>query len=198
MVQLTQDCLYMDSPMYSIGIWHANLLVVLYNKLLSTFSFWLLFYKPHSNSSNTLDMLELHATLLTPDLARYSCVHACELHKRSDFTSFQPKKKVLYSRLYSSTRMTKFNIAESWWAWQWVNNATDPATATRLNLNWEANKTHFYNSRMATIMFDIICLATIDTKHLYHVYSGCIRFKLLHPRALRALGCHVLNQIHPS
>ena len=71
---------------------YANLLVVLYNKLLSTFSFRLHFYKPHSNSSNTLDMLELHATLLTPDLARYSSVHACELHKRSDFTSFQPKK----------------------------------------------------------------------------------------------------------
>ena len=44
------------------------------------------------SSSNALDMLELHTTLLTPDLARYSCVHACELRKKSDFTLFGPKK----------------------------------------------------------------------------------------------------------
>ena len=60
----------------------ANLLVALYNGLLNTFLFRLLFSKPHSNSSNALDTLELHATLLMPNLARYSCVHACEVCKK--------------------------------------------------------------------------------------------------------------------
>ena len=110
-----------------------------------TLLFRLLFYKPQSNSSNTLDMLELHATLLTPDLARYSCIHACQLHKEVILPRFGPKNSVLYSCLHSSTRMTKFNITESWMAWQCVNNATDPATATQLNLNWEVNKTHLHN-----------------------------------------------------
>ena len=41
-------------------------------------------------------------------------------------------------------------------------------------------------SHMATIMFDVICLATGYTKHLYPAYSGCIRFKSLCPQALRA------------
>ena len=105
--------------------------------------FPLLYSKPHSNSSNALDTFELHATLLMPNLARYSHVHAGELHKI--LPCFGPKDSVLYSCLHSSTTMTKFNIAESWMAWQWVNNATDPATATQLNLNWEANKTHLHN-----------------------------------------------------
>ena len=56
---------------------------------------------------NDLDTFELHATLLTPNLARYSRIHACELCKRSDFTTFRPKKGVLYSCLHSSTRVTK-------------------------------------------------------------------------------------------
>ena len=34
---------------------------------------------------------------------------------------------------------------------------------------------------MATTVFDVICLATCSTKHLYHAYSGCIRFKSLCP-----------------
>ena len=38
-------------------------------------------------------------------------------------------------------------------------------------------------SHMATTVFDVICLATGDTKHLYHAYFGCIQFKLLRPRA---------------
>jgi len=33
--------------------------------------------------------------------------------------------------------------------------------------------------RLATTVFDVICLATGDTKLLYHAYSGCIQFKLL-------------------
>ena len=52
-------------------------------------------------------------------------------------------------------------------------------------------------SRMATTMFDVICLATGDTKHLYHAYLGCIWFKSLHPQALHALGHRNLNQIIP-
>ena len=28
-------------------------------------------------------------------------------------------------------------------------------------------------SHMATTVFDVICLATGDTKHLYHAYFGC-------------------------
>ena len=36
---------------------------------------------------------------------------------------------------------------------------------------------------MAITVFDAICLTTGDTKHLYHAYSGCIRFKLLRPQA---------------
>ena len=32
---------------------------------------------------------------------------------------------------------------------------------------------------MATTMFDIICLATGDRKHLYHTYSGYIQFKYI-------------------
>ena len=42
----------------------------------------LLYSKPHSNSSNALDTLELHATLLMPNLAiGIPCIHACEMHK---------------------------------------------------------------------------------------------------------------------
>jgi len=29
-----------------------------------------------------------------------------------------------------------------------------------------------------------------DKKHLYHAYSGCIRFKSLRPKVLRTLGRH--------
>ena len=90
---------------------YANLLVALYNGLLNTIIVPLLYSKPHSNSSNALDMLELHATLLMPNLAMYSCVHACEMHKI--LPQFGTKNSVLYSCLHSSTRMTKFNIAES-------------------------------------------------------------------------------------
>ena len=42
---------------------------MLYNGLLNTLIVPLLYSKPHSNSSNALDMLELHATLLMPNLA---------------------------------------------------------------------------------------------------------------------------------
>jgi len=42
-------------------------------------------------------------------------------------------------------------------------------------------------SRMTTTVFDIICLATGDTKHLYHAYLGCIWFKSLRRRVLNVL-----------
>ena len=121
---------------------YANLLVALYNGLLNTFHHFILSLT-QTAAINASDTLELHATLLMPNLARYSCVHASEMRKI--LPCFGPKDSVLYSCLHSSTTMTKFNIAESWWAWQWVNNATDPATATQLNLNWEPNKTHLHN-----------------------------------------------------
>jgi len=133
MVQLTQHCLYMDSLGYMKHSYMTRNLCTEQDKqkksalctpctalnwgvckfvgstMQWTFEhlFQLLFSKHYSNSSNTLDMLELHATLLTPDLARYSCVHACKLCKKSDFTLFGPKQNlVLYSCLCSSTRMT--------------------------------------------------------------------------------------------
>ena len=116
MVQLTQHCLYMDSAGYMkhsymtrnlcteqdkkkavcvLLVQHsieacANLLVALCNGLLNTF----VSTKPHSNSSNTLDTLELHATLLTPDLARYSHVHACKLCKKKWFYHVRAKTKL--------------------------------------------------------------------------------------------------------
>ena len=112
MVQLTQHCLYLDSAGYMKHSYMKQNLCTEQDKetpctvltggickfvgsiIQQTFehSFRLLFSKHHSSSSNTLDMLELHTTFLMPDLARYSCVHVCELRKKKDFISLGPKK----------------------------------------------------------------------------------------------------------
>lgn len=57
-------------------------------------------------------MLELQETLLTPNLARYSRIHACELTKKMILTC--SGQKVPYSCMRSSTRLTN---SENWTAW---------------------------------------------------------------------------------
>ena len=83
---------------------------------------------------------------------------------KSDFDSFRPKIFIIACVLWLG-----WQGYESWTAQKWVNNATDSANIT--------------TSHMAITVFDAICLTTSDTKHLYHAYSGCIRFKLLCPQA---------------
>ena len=133
-----------------------------YANLLWTLSFQLLFSKPHTGSSNVLNTLELHATSLTPDLARYLYIHSSDLCKKRknswQFYLFWPKTtSVFYSCLCFLTRMTKFDIERFC---QWVNNTADPATAAT------PAKHICTTSHMATNVFDVICLATIDTNHL--------------------------------
>ena len=112
---------------------------------------------------------------------RNSRIHACELHIFALFGTKNLQFFILACVL--QFRTTKSVIAESWTAWQWVNNATELPTAAKLDLNWEANKTHLHDVTHGNNRVDVICLATGDTKHLNPAYSGCIRFKLLHPRA---------------
>ena len=51
--------------------------------------------------------------------------------------------------------------------------------SSSLDLNQNTNKTHLHIVTHGNNHVDVICLATGDTKHLYHAYSGCIRFKSL-------------------
>ena len=66
-----------------------------------------------------------------------------------------------------------------------VNLPTPPSLIPRLSqsssldLNQNTNKTHLHIVTHGNNHVDVICLATGDTKHLYHAYSGCIRFKSL-------------------
>ena len=83
----------------------------------------------------------------------------------------------------------------SWTAWQWVNN---PATAAKLDLNWETNKMHLHDITHGNTRVDIICLTNGDTKHLYPAYSGSIWCKPLRLRPLHALRCRSLNWTHLS
>ena len=183
MAQLTQHCLYMDSAGYMkhnymtqnlcteqdkgkkatcvllVQRWikaYGKLLVVLYSEIWTHLLFWLLSSKPHSKSSNALDTLELHVTLLTPDLTRYSCIHACKLLKKVIYhvQGFRPNKRTLFFFLclHSSTRTTKFDIAVSWTVQQWVNNATDPAIAAQFDWIEKPTKHFCTTSCMATIV----------------------------------------------
>ena len=122
------------------------------------------------------------ATMSTPDLGIHAYMHVSCV-KKSYFASFGPKNLQFFILAFVLRfRTTKSVITESWTAWQWVNNAIDPATAASSIWIEKPTKHIYMTSRMATTVFDVICLATGDTKHLHHAYSGCIRFKLLHPR----------------
>ena len=48
-------------------------------------------------------------------------------------------------------------------AWQWVNNATDSATAAKLDLEWEANQTYLHDITHDNNHIDVICISTGDT-----------------------------------
>ena len=75
--------------------------------------------QPHTESSNVLNMLELHTTSSMPNLGTHvhvSCV------KKKDFALFGPKIVQLFIlACVLQFRMTKFVVAESSTGWQWVN-----------------------------------------------------------------------------
>ena len=145
---------------------YANLLVVLIQQTFEhTFDY------SHTQRAATL-RIRLTRCNIVNAWSRNSHVHACEMCKQV-FCLVQAKKlTVLYFR------MTKFVIAENWMA---VNNATDPGTAAKLDLNWEDNKTHLHDVTHGINRVDVICLATGGTKHLYPTYSGSIQFKSFSP-----------------
>ena len=126
-------------------------------------------------------------------------IHACELRKKkSYFASFGPKT---YSSLFllsffdlgqqnPSSLKVKRPGSES------TTLQIQPQQLARFELRSQQNT--FTDVTHGNNRFDVICLATGDTKHLYPAYSGCIRFKSLRPRALRALRRRNLNRIYTS
>ena len=151
---------------------YANLLVVLYSRLLNTLSFRLQHHTASSNASNSLNYMA--SNVVKPDLETHTYMHAGELCKKVILLRLGQKTKFLILACILQFR-TKSVITESWTAWQWVNNAIDPATAASSIWIEKPTKHIYMTSRMTTTASDVICLATSDTKHLYHAYSDVSR-----------------------
>ena len=158
---------------------YPNLLMALYSGLLDTLSFQL---QPHTESSNASIMLELHTTLSTPDLGTHVCLHVNCI-------------KSILPRSGRKTYCSLFLFAFFNWGWQNLSllKPEQPGSEQIMQLSsiWIEKPTqHIYmTSHMATTMFEVICLATGDTKNTCPAYSGCIQFKSLCPQVLCTLGC---------
>ena len=137
----------------------------------------------------------LRTTLLN-DLARYSCIHAVSWVRKWFWLVWTKKLTILYSCVHSLTRLTKFWKLNGPTVSKYVTLQIEPQ---QLSSIWIEKPTkHICTmSRMATTVFDIICLVTGDTKYLYHAYLWCIRFKLLHSRPLHTLGCRNVTRYIP-
>ena len=166
-----------------------------------TADFWTHFYFDYSLAQQAASLqirLNYTASNIVNAQPRNSRIHACELRKKWLFLPRSCQKT--WSFILACVlpfRKTKSIIAESWTAWQWANNAADLATAVKLDLNWETNKTHLREVTHGNNRVWHHLLSNQWHKTLLSRLLGMyIRFKLLCPLALCALGCHGLN--HPS
>ena len=133
-----------------------------------TVDFWTHFHFDYSLTQRVATLQIRLATVIVNAQPRNSHLHACELCIKY-FASFRPKN-LQFLFLHLQFRMTKFVITESWTAWQWVNNAIDPATA--LSSIWidKPKKTYLHDATHGNNRVDIIYLAT--TKHIARLRSA--------------------------
>ena len=151
--------------------------------------FWTHFHFDHSLAQRAATLqtcLNYTASNIVNTQPRNSCIQACKLCKKSYLASFGP---FFIPACILRFRMTKSLKAERPGS-ESIMLQIQPQQLARFELRSQQNYLH--DVTHTTTTFDVICLATGDTKHLYPIYLDCIWFK-----SLRTLRHHNLNQIHP-